>query len=62
MRPRFHGYQKELIIELAEINKISPHSIIVAMSLMLKQTHDGIIPQEYLDELYKHQPQKDERS
>lgn len=61
MRPRFHGYQEELLSYLAEKNNTSPHTIIVAMSLMLKDKQDGILPQEYLDEVYKHQPHKDKR-
>lgn len=62
MRPRFHGYQKDLLIDIAERNKVSPHTVIVALSIMLKETHDGVIPQEFIDEVYKHQPHKDERS
>lgn len=59
MRPRFHGVQRDILIRIAEDNNISPHTAIVAMSLMIKQLEEGIIPQRFIDEVHQHQPHKD---
>lgn len=62
MRPSFHGKQEEIIKVISDLNEVSPHTAIMAICLMLNKLKAGVIPQEFINEVYKHQPYKDKRS
>lgn len=57
IRPSFYGYHSELLIDLANKNNTTTHTLIVAMAEMLNR-QDGNIPRELIDEIQKFRPSK----
>ena len=57
IRPSFYGYNAELLINLANHNNITPHTLVMVMAEMLDK-RDGNLPRELINEVQQFKPSK----